>query len=390
MDNKYKISYIREYELYEFGYVLQPGNQYTFPEGYTYYELDALKFATSEFNRFEDDCFIEPLNGTGLLFIYSDNSIKIYMVDKPICITGGVVFLFVASHGDLKFSLAAKGLAKTIEIGIPVELPPLEKGVTVEAVHQINYIEKKANKHINTMHHVLYEILYVDKGSLICKYNNTLRRISSGQIFIIDKNTRYYLDSENENTAFVSIVFNTKNPLSGALVNRTIPGNLEIFRKFKNIINENENASLFYLDIIISELNILLVELIRSLGKDDMYELQSGNMVSQARKNETVQEVLNYIDANIMSGDLTVEEIGSKFFLTSSYLSKIFKEETGKTISQYKRDKRLEISKKALLEGNMTVTEVSEMMNYCSIHYFSSEFKKKYGYPPSEYANKIK
>ena len=38
----------------------------------------------------------------------------------------------------------------------------------------------------------------------------------------------------------------------------------------------------------------------------------------------------------------------------------------------------------------MTVTEVSEMMNYCSIHYFSSEFKKKYGYPPSEYANKIK
>ena len=32
MDNKYKISYIREYELYEFGYVLQPGNQYTFPK----------------------------------------------------------------------------------------------------------------------------------------------------------------------------------------------------------------------------------------------------------------------------------------------------------------------------------------------------------------------
>ena len=68
MDNKYKISYIREYELYEFGYVIQPGDKYVFPKGYTYYELDALKFVTSEFNCFEDDCFIEPLHGTGLLF----------------------------------------------------------------------------------------------------------------------------------------------------------------------------------------------------------------------------------------------------------------------------------------------------------------------------------
>ena len=98
--------------------------------------MDALKFATSEFNRFEDDCFIEPLNGTGLLFIYSDNSIKIYMVDKPICITGGVVFLFVASHGDLKFSLAAK-VGQDNRNRDSGELPPLEKGVTVEAVHQI-------------------------------------------------------------------------------------------------------------------------------------------------------------------------------------------------------------------------------------------------------------
>jgi AraC-like DNA-binding protein len=71
-------------------------------------------------------------------------------------------------------------------------------------------------------------------------------------------------------------------------------------------------------------------------------------------------------------------------------LSRIFKLETGKTISQYKRDKRLEISKKMLIEDNLTVSEVSEKMNYCSIHYFSSEFKKKYGFPPSEYANKIK
>ena len=176
------------------------------------------------------------------------------------------------------------------------------------------------------MHHVLYEILYVDKGSLICKYNNTLRRISSGQIFIIDKNTRYYLDSENENTAFVSIVFNTKNPLSGALVNRTIPGNLEIFRKFKNIINENENASLFYLDIIISELNILLVELIRSLVKTICMNCNP-EIWCQA-KNETVQEVLNYIDANIMSAILRLKK--SKFFLTSSYLSKYLRKRQAK------------------------------------------------------------
>ena len=390
MDNKYKISYIREYELYEFGYVIQPGDKYVFPKGYTYYELDALKFVTSEFNCFEDDCFIEPLHGTGLLFVCNNNNINIYMIDKPICIKGGIVFLFVASHGNLQFSLAANDVAKTIEIAIPVELPPLEKGMTIDAVHQVNYIEKKANKHINTMHHILYEILYVDKGGLICKFNSLVKRISAGQIFIIDKNTRYHLESENENTAFVSIVFNTKSPLSGLLLNRVLPSNSKIIRKFKNIIRESEDASQFYLDIVISELNILLVELIRSLGKGGKYEPSPGNIANDERKSEMVQKVLNFIDENITAGDLRVENIGAKFFLTASYLSKIFKTETGKTISEYKRDKRLEISKRALLEGNLSVSEVAEMMNYCSVHYFSSEFKKKYGYPPSEYANMIK
>ncbi|MDD3833150.1 MAG: AraC family transcriptional regulator [Oscillospiraceae bacterium] len=391
MQNKMKVNLIKDFELYEFGHTIQSLDKSIFPEGYTYYELEALNFVTLEFNRFDDDCYIEPLNEKGLLYINRNDDIRVYLVDKPICIKSGVVFLFIASRGGLQFSLVAKGVADMITVDTPVELPPFRKGMEVEMVHQVSYVECTAKKRINTMQHILYEIIYVDKGGLIFRFDNSVHQISSGQIFIVDKNTRYFLDSDNENTAFISIVFNTKTILYLPLLNRALTGDLKIFQHFKNIIRENEATNQFYLDVILSELNLLLIELTRIMESDsNSKNVFTNNFSSIVRKVEIVQKVIEYIDDNIMSGDITVDEIGKRFFLTGSYLSRIFKLETGKTISQYKRDKRLEISKKMLIEDNLTVSEVSEKMNYCSIHYFSSEFKKKYGFPPSEYANKIK
>jgi len=391
MKNKLKVNPIRDYELYEFGHAIQSLDKFVFPKDYTYYELEALNFVTLEFNRFKDDCYIEPLNGEGLLYVYRNNEIRVYLVDKPVCIKGGVVFLFIANRGDLHFSLVAKGVADTITVDIPVELPPFRKGMEVEVVHQVSYVECSKKKYINTMQHTLYELIYVDKGGLILRFNNSVHHISSGQIFIVDKNIRYLLNSDNEKTSFVSIVFNAKNMLYIPLLNRVITGNVKVFQYLRNIIKENEEANQFYMDVVLSELNLLLIELVRMMESDSNNKnVFSDNFTSTVRKAEIVQKVIEYIDENIMSGDITVEEIGKRFFLTASYLSRIFKQEIGKTISQYKRDKRLEISKKMLLEDNLTVSEVAEKMNYCSVHYFSSEFKKKYGFPPSEYANKIK
>ncbi|HPU58950.1 MAG TPA: hypothetical protein PLG48_05520, partial [Candidatus Avimonas sp.] len=105
MKNKLKVNPIRDYELYEFGHAIQSLDKFVFPKDYTYYELEALNFVTLEFNRFKDDCYIEPLNGEGLLYVYRNNEIRVYLVDKPVCIKGGVVFLFIANRGDLHFSL---------------------------------------------------------------------------------------------------------------------------------------------------------------------------------------------------------------------------------------------------------------------------------------------
>lgn len=391
MQNKLKVNPIRDYELYEFGHAIQSLDKFVFPKDYTYYELEALNFATLEFNRFKDDCYIEPLNGEGLLYVYRNGDIKVYLVDKPICINSGVVFLFIASHGELQFSLVAKGVSDIVTVDIPVELPALRKGMEVEMVHQVSYVECTKKKHINTMQHTLYEIIYVDKGGLIFEHGNSVHHISSGRIFIVDKNIRYDLCSDNENTSFISIVFNTKNKLYPPLLNRVLTGNVKIIQHLRSIIRENERVNNFYLDAILSELNLLLIELVRTIENDTgNKEGFADNFSSTVRRADIVQKVIEYIDENITSGDITVDEIGKKFYLTASYLSRIFKHETGKTISQYKRDKRLEISKKMLLEDNLTVSEVAEKMNYCSVHYFSSEFKKKYGFPPSEYANKIK
>lgn len=87
--------------------------------------------------------------------------------------------------------------------------------------------------------------------------------------------------------------------------------------------------------------------------------------------------------------DVELTELSEKVFLNPSYLSTLFKQETGLTITQYVLQLRIMKSKELLKKRlDLKVYEVGEQVGYPDSIYFNKVFKKAVGVTPKEYRNR--
>lgn len=95
-------------------------------------------------------------------------------------------------------------------------------------------------------------------------------------------------------------------------------------------------------------------------------------------------EIMTYINEHI-SETLSICNIAEHFFLSTSYLSVIFKKETGMTINKYITSQRIMLAKVRLSEGH-SVTETCELCGFKDYSNFLKVFKKTVGISPKIYA----
>lgn len=94
--------------------------------------------------------------------------------------------------------------------------------------------------------------------------------------------------------------------------------------------------------------------------------------------------VLEYIENNYHL-DIKLDTLSRLVFLSGQYLSRLFKQETGYTITQYITVRRIEKAKKCLIYSRENVMEVSEKCGFTDPNYFARVFKKYEGVTPSQY-----
>lgn len=103
-----------------------------------------------------------------------------------------------------------------------------------------------------------------------------------------------------------------------------------------------------------------------------------------SKKLSLIEPVLRYLEEHIYDQNLVIGDLNRLCNISDVYLRKIFLEYTGKSISKYITEKRLEKAKRILDEGDYTLLrEVAERVGYSNPLYFSRMFKKRYGYSPS-------
>ena len=98
----------------------------------------------------------------------------------------------------------------------------------------------------------------------------------------------------------------------------------------------------------------------------------------------TVSEIKKVIKNEYMH-DIGLEEIAEKVCLTASYVSFIFKKETGYNLVKYLTDYRMKKAKELLEESNWKIVDIGKACGYTNQPYFNKLFKNYYGVTPKQY-----
>ena len=150
----------------------------------------------------------------------------------------------------------------------------------------------------------------------------------------------------------------------------------------------------------------LLLELGRELkSKDCGFRLLAQSLVAElfvfAKRQETkassaassrtddprhrqIEEIACYIADNCCS-PLSLSSIAEHFYMNKCYLSRIFKEVTGFTVTGYLHARRIQKARTLLVQGSMNISEIAEAAGYENLTYFERVFRKHTGMSPLEY-----
>lgn len=131
------------------------------------------------------------------------------------------------------------------------------------------------------------------------------------------------------------------------------------------------------------KMKLLEILLLLSRYQGDGLPEEEGR-TAQTPRYQKVQEVVDYLHANPGTGE-SLEELAGRFYISRSWLSRIFREVTGISVVEYTNIMRVRNARKLLAFGEYSVTEISERLGFESITYFERVFKKYTDCTPLKY-----
>lgn len=264
------------------------------------------------------------------------------------------------------------------------------------------YTEEKAA----TMHiHDCYEIFYSISGAKRFLIDNKYYDIQPGDLFVINQYESHYLDQIDSMVLERIVITLHPDYLKGLSTSDT---DLDYCFSHRNgqfehkitLSKEQQQRFIYYIhkitslggygsDILEQSTFLELMVMINSLflAQCDSYSASPSCISSSSKNyqyNSQVADILEYINQNI-SNDITIKSLAEHFFLSESYICRIFKAETGTTINKYLTARRISIAK-SLLDVGMSVTEVCEKSGFHDYSNFLKSFTKAVGISPKKYS----
>ena len=116
-------------------------------------------------------------------------------------------------------------------------------------------------------------------------------------------------------------------------------------------------------------------------------EIGQQSQTEQTDASFAIQKV-KWIIQKEYSKDLSLEYLAASVGLTPSYLSFVFKQETGENLVKFMTDYRMSMARKLLGDRSLKIIQVAKICGYENQSYFNRLFKNTYGMTPRQYREK--
>ena len=239
-------------------------------------------------------------------------------------------------------------------------------------------------------HHDFFEISIILQGESLYLIDNEWRTVRSGDILLFNPGVDH-AEKQLLNTYSHQLHIGIRNFKLHGLAQNHFPttqsllsmqdSQLKIFDKAWQLIEEfNQQQTNFNLmgKALVMEMMILIL---RSLEKKE--RLSDETQASQNdRMHQVVQLIMTYMENNYAK-DISIEQLATLYYVSPTYLSKIFKDLTGFSPINYLIQIRLKKAHELLTTDDLTVKEVAKAVGYEDAYHFSKSFKKHFGTSPS-------
>ena len=107
------------------------------------------------------------------------------------------------------------------------------------------------------------------------------------------------------------------------------------------------------------------------------------------KMSQLTRQILEYVHAQY-KGRVRLSDIAAATFFSAEYCESVFARDTGKSIIDYVLDLRMSEAQRLIIEGVLSLGEISEQVGFTDYNYFSRTFKKRTGYAPTAYRRAVR
>jgi len=272
--------------------------------------------------------------------------------------------------------------------------------VNVMWISKIKYEHQVLKKHT----HDFYHMFYIKKGKGIMHIDENDYDICENEIYLCPPGTYHGMTAQEDiPVSVIEIKFTISHEDLQKLIfnmqKRIKCNTYDFYLKLEELLKEAFYKSSLYKEIIDTGFTKLLLELARSAKNENHSYSAVVNGIFKNNSMETIKDgagssavlknVLEYINNNY-SEDITLKQLAEVGAVSPGHLNKIFKEAFNMSPMKFINNFRLDKAKELMMYSDFNISQISELVGFSSIHYFSRFFKKKENMTPNEYRENVK
>ena len=289
----------------------------------------------------------------------------------------------------------------------------LAEDIVVNKIYSIHYFEYMSDFQFEGESHNFWEMLIVDKGEVDVTAGDKQLVLKRGEVVFHKPNEFHSLRANGKIAPnLVVISFECDSPAMKFFEEKTLQvtdhersllGTIikEARLAFKGRLDDpyqeklilEDHVPLGSMQMIKHSIEILLLTLLRRyMGTLPVAAVAPKTLAKFTTVNadtEVYNRIIAYMDDHIYA-NLTIDELCRSTLVGRSKAQKLFRDRNNCGVINHFSQMKIEKAKELIRNKDMNFTQISDLLGYTSIHYFSRQFKKITGMTPSEYASSIK
>ena len=228
----------------------------------------------------------------------------------------------------------------------------------------------------------------VVSGSATVYCDDEAIKISAGQVFFIRRGHHHRIATDGEDNLryyCVGVTFHEEDPVVQTFLERIQDrdyflmedryGLQPLFARLTGEIYAKDDHTCDMIHFAISPIFVLLCR---------AFDEQAAGSRGHISNNDVVYRVLRFVDREYMYIS-RVKEIADTLSYSEHYLSHVFKEKMDITLKEYLTQRKIAKATELLESDKLSITEVSNQLQFSSLHAFGLAFKRCVGVSPSQF-----